>query len=252
MIAPPPTPPAIKTIVHVKSSPVCTEFRQLVLPLALIQQKNGGLMQYIRKQTQEYRKFSLSMFHNPDLLHASNIDAAATTILQNLAPLNKLLAESWKRSPKGTNRKIDAIRQRVQNIADLQRAIANQEVQFGGAIVDTNGMDVMAAASSGFGARVAVPSPPPNAVQLAVNASPPPPPQDVGSVPPEFGAFSGAGPNLLPEADPRVPSTVPGGFSAKDLPLYRFAALEDALVQESVSLTPVAMALAHDCDGVKP
>lgn len=75
-------------------------------------------------------------------------ELAATTILQNLAPMNDLLAQSWKRSPAGTSPKVDQVRRRVENIVDLQRAVANQEVRFGGFAVDNDGMDLLGAASA--------------------------------------------------------------------------------------------------------
>lgn len=230
----------MKTIGHVKSSPVCTEFRSLVLPLALVQRKNDGLMQIIHNETQQYRNSSYSKFRNGLLLHAANIDMAAANMLQNLALIDRALAQSWKRSPKGVNPKIDALRQRVQNVADLQRALANQETQFAGYLGDTNGFDVLAAAASGFGGRAGAPSPPHSAVQAAASAPPPPPPQDAGTA------------HVLPEADPRVPSTMPDAYRAADLRSYRFAALQSALQQERVSLTPIAFVLARDCDGVGP
>jgi hypothetical protein len=246
--------PAMKTITRVKSSPVCTEFRSLVLPLAMTQIKNRRLMQAIGEETQAYKKYSDSIFRNGMLLHASNVDIAATTILQNLAAMDKMLADSWKRSPRGVNPKIDALRQRVQNIVDLQRAVANQEVQFGGYVQDTDGMDTLASASDAFrrGGRLEAPSPPPNAVQVAASAPPPPPPQDAVSAPSYVAGLSSPNSDLLPEVDPRVPSTMPAGIAARTARYNSFRSLQNALQQESISLTPVASALAHDCDGVGP
>jgi hypothetical protein len=230
-VQPSPSPgptPAMKTITHVKSSPLCTEFRSLVLPLTDAQAKNQPLMQHIAKETQEYRKYSNPVFRDPPLLQAGQIDMAAANILQNLAPMEKLLAASWKRSPKGASPKIDAVRQRVQNIIDLQRAIANQEVQFAGYVIDTSGMDRLAAADQAFGTGrlgVAAPAPPQNAVEVAASASPPPPPED----------------------DPRLSSTTLDRFVAKDLRVHSLTFLTTSLNRESLALAPIAATLAYDC-----
>lgn len=109
--APAPTAP-MKTITHVESSPVCTEFRSLILPLTLVQRKNDRLMHIIHDETQQYRNSSYSKFRNGLLLHAANIDMAAANILQNLALVDRALAQSWKRSPRGANPKIDALARR--------------------------------------------------------------------------------------------------------------------------------------------
>lgn len=250
----PSPPPAVKTITQVKSSPVCTEFRSLVLPLALVQQRNNGLMQMIRGETQQYRKYSNSAFRNGMLLHASNIDMAAATILRNLSVMDQFLAASWKRSPKGANPKIDALRQRVQNVIDLQRAVANREVQFGGFVKDTDGMDELASAADAFGkAGLHADSPAsasPNAAQVAASSSPPPPPDDATTLPSYSAGLAPAGTDLLPEADPRVPSTTSSSFAARSMSRYSFASLAETLQQESTSLVPIASVLAHDCDGI--
>jgi hypothetical protein len=248
-----PSPAPFKTITRIKSSPVCTAFRELVLPLAIVQQKNHVLIQSIQIETVGYRKYSSSIFRNGQTLHGANIDMIATSVLQNIAAMDRLLAHSWQLSPKGTNPKVDALRQRVQNVVDLQRAIANKERQFGAYLPDTEGMDLMTEAMAAFGdKRLGGPAPPapPNAVQVSASSSPPPPPEDAGSVLPALGSLAAPPSDVLPEDDPVIPSAVPRGFTARRLPDYSFTSLQNALRYEGLALTPVALSIARDCDGV--
>jgi hypothetical protein len=246
-----PSPPP-KTIVRIKSSPVCSTFRHLVLPLALVQKNNNGLMRIIRGESDAYRKASNAYFaRNAQLLHAANIDVAATTMLQNLVLMDNLLAQSWQQSPKGRNPKVDALRQRVQNIVDLQRAVANREIQFGGSLLDTDGMDVIASSMDAIGGHSAAIQIP-NAVQVAASASPPPPPENDTSFP-GIEANSAGESVTLPEDDPRVPSTtVPPAYAAKDLPRYSFRSLARNLESESIALVPIASSIYRDCNGLGP
>jgi hypothetical protein len=246
-------PPALpKTIIRIKSSPVCSAFRQLVLPLALVQKNNHGLMRIIQRESDAYRKASDAYFaRNAQLLHSANIDAAATTMLQNLTLMDALLARSWEQSPKGRNPKVDALRQRVQNIVDLQRAVANREVQFGGFLKDIDGLDEMAASMDAIGTR----TPPvqiPNAVQVAASASPPPPPENDTSIALDLDANAPPGGQPLPEDDPRVPASAPNDFAAKDLTRYSFRSLENVLENASIALVPIAGSIMRDCGGTSP
>jgi hypothetical protein len=111
----------------------------------------------------------------------------------------------------------------------------------------------MAAAADGFGSGHAAPSAPnapPNAVQIGAGAPPLPPPGETSAIPPPAGALSFEDRDVLPETDPRVPSTMPRVFTADDLRTVPFTALQSNLVQQSVSLAPIASVLAHDCDGL--
>ena len=45
---------------------------------------------------------------------------------QNLALADRVMNASWNRYPRGTDANVDAMRQRLQNIVDLQRALVNK------------------------------------------------------------------------------------------------------------------------------
>jgi hypothetical protein len=55
---------------------------------------------------------------------ASNIDRMVGKILHNLDAADKAMAQSWKDHPEHQDPALNAVRQRVQNIIDLQRVLA--------------------------------------------------------------------------------------------------------------------------------
>jgi hypothetical protein len=55
---------------------------------------------------------------------ASNIDRMVGKILHNLDAADEAMAQSWKDHPEHRDPALDAVRQRVQNIIDLQRVLA--------------------------------------------------------------------------------------------------------------------------------
>ena len=65
--------------------------------------------------------------------------------------IEELLQESYAIYPVGKVPKVDAMRQRVQNIVDLQRATADRYTEIYGTIVDNYGTDVLQTVSSAFG-----------------------------------------------------------------------------------------------------
>lgn len=233
--------PEPKTIIRVKAGPVCGVLRELVVPLAVVQRKNELLMVQMQRDTSEYKRLSDSVFRDGMILHSSNIDAAATTVLQNLASIDALLAKSWQQSPAGKNPKVDALRQRVQNIVDVQRAVANKERQFGGFLPDIDGMDMMAAGADvgsrfGHGAVAPAAQPATTAVQVAASATPIPVTEQAED----------------PEVDAQIPAAVPAVVSAKRLPDYSFVSLERLLRSESAALVPAALAAYRDCVVTEP
>jgi len=57
-------------------------------------------------------------------MSAANIDRVVGEIQHNLDAADKVMSESWKEHPGTNDPAINALRQRVQNIIDLQRALA--------------------------------------------------------------------------------------------------------------------------------
>jgi hypothetical protein len=65
--------------------------------------------------------------YTPDrTLAAANIDRMTAKILHNLDEADKAMAQSWKDHPEHEDPVLNAMRQRVQNIIDLQRVLANR------------------------------------------------------------------------------------------------------------------------------
>ncbi|MBV8490456.1 MAG: hypothetical protein JO199_08005, partial [Candidatus Eremiobacteraeota bacterium] len=61
-------------------------------------------------------------------------------IFHNLKVEDDLMAQSWRLYPQGSDRAVDDLRQRVQNLIDLQRALVGTYRQFTGMFLGNNGV----------------------------------------------------------------------------------------------------------------
>jgi hypothetical protein len=71
---------------------------------------------------------------------ASNIDRLTATILHNLDAADKTMEESWKAHPEHLDPALTALRQRVQNIIDMQRVLAFRLDDAAGAYLSDSGV----------------------------------------------------------------------------------------------------------------
>jgi hypothetical protein len=67
------------------------------------------------------------------------MDRVAYIIAQNLVLEDKVMDASWKQYPRGRFPNLDALRQRLQNLMDLQRALDNKYFEFTGVYLDNRG-----------------------------------------------------------------------------------------------------------------
>lgn len=141
--APSPTPP-LKVIVTVRVSTFCNEVRKLGVPLAYVTTRNDEAFDAINRSMLDFLKANrgLSAVSQAEVSSLDNeYDDAATYNAHNAVSMNKLsqivwqinqnlsledevMAKSWKDVPAGKDPQVDAMRQRLQNLIDLQRALA--------------------------------------------------------------------------------------------------------------------------------
>jgi hypothetical protein len=145
--APSPSPqPFLKTIVTVKVSTFCNAVRSLGIPLAYASERNDEAFDAINRSMLKFMADNVGkgavtkaeyenmdngyddsdVYNAANTLSVSSISQVAYQIQQNLALEDDFMNKSWAKVPKGTDREVDAMRQRLQNMIDLQRALVNQ------------------------------------------------------------------------------------------------------------------------------
>lgn len=225
----------LKTIVNVKSSPVCRMVQQLIVPFSFLEIQNGQDAQQIARLQGSLHKVSGSMFYSDwAAFYGSQVDQLTTTTAKRLYQMDQLLAQSWKETPRGRDPKADALRQLVQNIVDAQRTANNADIEASAPAVDTQGFAEIADASAAMAAPRALPAPP-TAIQ-AVAAQ-----QD------QFSHVPAGQATPLPENDDLIPDSVPGTVSRGMLRKYSPDALTTYLGVQIGSFVPAAQAAARDC-----
>ncbi len=230
------------TIIQERVSPVCSTLHKVVLPLARMQSQYRTATAAIRQDELQLAKYSKTKLQDGVQLYAAKIDQESTNLIGSIHQIEGLLQESYAVYPVGKVAKVDALRQRVQNIVDLQRATADRYAQVYGTIVDNYGTDVLQNVSSAFGTGSAG-----NAGGAAAGpgldtmpnaATPVPPPQ-----------FNTPPPSLPADYDPRLASKPPTVISAHALKYDRLSQLDAAMASQGRSLIQQALIAARDCDG---
>jgi hypothetical protein len=74
----------------------------------------------------------------------------AWEIAQNVTLESKVMERSWRDFPKGKDENVDALRQRLQNMMDLQNALENKIMSFTETSMDNSGMADQAANATQF------------------------------------------------------------------------------------------------------
>jgi hypothetical protein len=72
-------------------------------------------------------------------LDVVQMDKIAYDIMQNLTLEDDLMKQSWRQYPEGKSPAVDTLRQRLQNLMDLQRSLANSYMSFTSTYVDNRG-----------------------------------------------------------------------------------------------------------------
>lgn len=146
LTATPAPAPTLRTITHERVSPVCTAYRDLALPLALLQQRYEIARIALQRDEMRYMRYSGSFGAN--ILYAARGDMNATNLLGNIHTVELALIDSYKAYPQHSDPKVDALRQGVQNVVDLDRAIANRYAEYFGTIVDNDGLGVLSSGAA--------------------------------------------------------------------------------------------------------
>ena len=220
------TPPP--TIIRERVSPVCTALHQLVVPLAQMNIKNRALTGAIRSNEVLIRKYQDTYLHDGVMIRVAQNDMLATNLLSNIHDVENQLLRSYQAYPQGTNAKVDALRQRVQNVVDIERAIANQYAGAYGAIIDNDQVKEIASGLDSFAGSSRAAGPP--------------------ETPPAVLPLEGGAPDA--DSDPRLSSLPPGGLVMRTLKYAPLSGLQSLLRREGPALEAQALVAAHDCDGV--
>jgi hypothetical protein len=239
MIAPPSPPP---TIIRERVSPVCSALHQLVIPLAQMNVKNKALTDKIKLNYAQIQKYMATRLGDGVFLRVAQNDQLATNLLTNIHEVEMDLVKSYHQYPQGTNAKVDALRQRVQNVIDVERSIANIYSSSYGSLVDNDGVTgIENSLNQMVGARV----------DPHANATPPPSGLALPSPPPIPDESAGAQmPAPVADSDPKLSSAVPPGLAMRSLKWSRLSELQTLLHREGPALEAQALVAAHDCDGV--
>ncbi len=243
--SPSPSSTPLKTIVHVHAGAVCSSLHELVVPAARVTEATvplfAGLQYNVQKMHNVYKDLGpgagtghdaagKKFLENLTALPAANAEQYATRVLSNLYQIDLLLRDSYAKYPQGTNRNVDSLRQRIQNIVDLQRAYANA-LRVGSAAILDNAL-ASAGDLSAFDRR-----PPPDAGSQT----------NVGYQVAEREALTRV---QNPDEDPAVIGYVPArSLVARDLRSVSAGSLAANLHTEEVALVPAALAAVRDCDG---
>lgn len=156
--SPKPTP-QLKVIVNVKSTAFCSAVKSMAVPLGYVTKRNelgfsamNHSMLKFMENTQgitattaaDLRSLDSSlddaeMYTPSNDVTVSQMYSIAFAITQNLTLEDQVMNDSWKKYPKGTSPNVDALRQRMQNLMDLQRSLANKYLQFAEVYRDNEG-----------------------------------------------------------------------------------------------------------------
>lgn len=231
------------TIIHEKVSPVCSTLHNVVLPLARMQNQYRDSTAQIREDEFQLAKYSKTKLQDGVQLYASKIDQTSTNLIASIHQIEELLAQSYAAYPVGKVPKVDAMRQRVQNIVDLERATADRYAEVYGTIVDNYGTDVLQTVSNAFGTSQsgapsqAISSLP--AIDTMPNAPTPAPLPQFDTPPPSYTA----------DYDPKLTNKAPPAISAHALKYFRIPQLNAVLQSQGKALIQQALIAARDCDG---
>lgn len=233
------------TIIQERVSPVCSTLHKVVLPLARMQDQYRASTAAIKQDELQLAKYSKTKLQDGVQLYASKIDQESTNLIGAIHQIEELLQESYAIYPVGKVPKVDAMRQRVQNIVDLQRATADRYAEIYGTIVDNYGTDVLQTVSSAFGSSKAA------SVGAGAGAGAGPPGYDTmpnAATPAPAPQFNTPRP-LPADYDPRLATKPPTVISARTLKFDRLSQLNAALISQGRSLIQQALIAARDCDG---
>jgi hypothetical protein len=162
--------PQLKVIVNVKSSSLCTTLQQTAVPIAYVAHRNEQAFDAINHsmikfmentrgvtsagaaelQAMDNALDDAEIYTPSSELTVIQMDKIAYEIAQNLVLEDHVMDASWKEYPRGQFPNVDALRQRLQNLMDLQRALDNRYFSFTGIYLDNRGQAAFAGNAAAF------------------------------------------------------------------------------------------------------
>lgn len=158
----PTAPPqsGLKTITTVKASAFCNTVQSLAVPVGFVNQRNDEAFDAINRAMLKFienNKTTGSASQNELANMANEYDDSATYNGRNTASMNQLseivwqinqnlsleddvMQKSFKKYPPGQDEQIDLMRQRLQNLIDLQRSMAANYTALAEMYFDNMGM----------------------------------------------------------------------------------------------------------------
>lgn len=153
--APQPTP-QLKVIANVKSQSLCSSMHDAVIPVAYVTHRNDqgfealnhSMLKFLEKVPGLTATSIVNMnsmdtaldnaeLYNPDAeMSVQQMNTITYELAQNLTLEGRVMDASWKQYPKGKFANIDAFRQRLQNMIDLQRALEEKYYEFSQTYLD--------------------------------------------------------------------------------------------------------------------
>lgn len=171
---PSPASSTIPEIAHTKTSPVCTALHSYALPIGYVARRNDAAFRAMSRSMQVYlsgiypgdvptsTEMASTLHGMPegaqaDAMGAENlddqllfgpgqtltvaeIDDVANQIYSNLLLEDKVMNQWWHDVPSHADPQVDAMRQHLQNLMDLQRALADRYERFAGLYLSNKGM----------------------------------------------------------------------------------------------------------------
>jgi len=146
----------LRVIVTVKSSTLCNAVRKMAIPIGYVNRRNDDAFSSINRTMYKYLKQNVGnkpistseqilQNHGGDTgpdVHPINtytilsMNKTAWQIAQNVTLESAVMQRSWKEFPPGKDANVDAMRQRLQNLIDLQNALENKIMSFTQGIMD--------------------------------------------------------------------------------------------------------------------
>jgi hypothetical protein len=171
---PTPAPSPLPVIVHTKTSPLCTALHSYAMPIGYVTRRNDDAFRAISHSLRAYlsgiypgdvptaAEMASTMHGEPEgaqadatgaerlddqllfgpgqTLTVAEVDDVANQIYSNLLVERKFMDQWWHDVPEHSDPQIDAMRQHLQNLMDLQRALADRYERFAGLYLGDRGM----------------------------------------------------------------------------------------------------------------
>ena len=125
--SPSPSPPP--TIASVRASPLCSLLHGVVVPFLTMERDNHELFGEIDENMHKY--YEAAQISDDEgspgmILGRANVDWYSAQAYDNLARMDLLLKSSYERTPKGKDAAVDAVRDRMQTLVDIERIRINE------------------------------------------------------------------------------------------------------------------------------